>query len=750
MGTGADGIFAQSIGGGGGIVGVAGSSIAPLTGSAGGTGSAGNINVTENGTIYTQGSNASGIFAQSAGGSGSGGNVTVTVNGSIYVTSPSAVGVLGESSGTSGGGDVSVTLAANGVIVGGGAGTIATQSEATNPGNYHDDIAERIGLSSPDGGAIPSGTSGAAVEFVGGMNNALVNNGVITTLTGTNGYAVVSDSGNTAITNNGVMVGSVSLAPGTNSLTNSQTGVFITGPTINLGAGNTFTNAGLVAPGGIGTVGTTNVTGNFVQTSTGELAADVNLANGTYDQINVSGSATVAGTLNLTMLNINLATPGTHNYNVVTAGGTVNQSGLTIVAPTSVVSTYSLVSGPNGALTLQQIVNFQPAQLTGNTASFGNFINKLQGGGSSKELAGMIAQIFAADSPAQLSQLYNELTPSTYGAMEDATLLGVLNFSQQMLTCRSPETDYASLSRGRCVWGNLGSAQLTQVETSNAVGFSENGSGVSYGFQNVVSKDQRTLFGGAFAFGDDNLYANTASMWGSRFTAGLLLKREMNNGVTYSADVTGGSGNYQTRRTIQFPSPTVSTSSGAGGFGSFDTPPVVTNGGAYVSYFNASIRADKYIPLADGFAFTPYLALNETRTSLSPTKETGAGALNIDTVYQGDSFMTLQPGFELGGTFTSKNWQMRPHIDFYATHFIGNNQTSLPALLQGQPVWLGPLVFNNTIDRTLWNVSPTVDFGGSRGFSMRVGGNYQFSNNMHAGTLWLNFSQKVGPTPQTP
>ncbi|HTV91740.1 MAG TPA: autotransporter outer membrane beta-barrel domain-containing protein, partial [Verrucomicrobiae bacterium] len=167
-------------------------------------------------------------------------------------------------------------------------------------------------------------------------------------------------------------------------------------------------------------------------------------------------------------------------------------------------------------------------------------------------------------------------------------------------------------------------------------------------------------------------------------------------------------------------------------------------------YFNGSIRADKYISLPNGFAFTPYLALNETRMSLSPTKETGAGALNIDTVYQGDSFLTLQPGFELGGKFASKNWEVRPHIDFFATHFIGNNQTSLPALLQGQPTWLGPLTFNNTIDRTLWNVSPTIDFGGSRGFDMRLGGNYQFSNNMHAGTMWINLSQKVGPTPYTP
>jgi hypothetical protein len=362
----------------------------------------------------------------------------------------------------------------------------------------------------------------------------------------------------------------------------------------------------------------------------------------------------------------------------------------------------------------------------------------------------MIAQIFAADTPAQLTYIYNELTPAQYGAMETATLLGTLSFSQQMLTCKSPETDFASIARGRCVWGNLGSTQATQVESSSAVGYNEYGAGVSYGFQNIASKDQRTLWGGGFAFGDDNVYANSSSMWGSRFTAGLLAKRELDDGMTYSTDVEFGSGNYQTRRSIIFPSPEISTSAGTTGYGTYSTPSVTPTGGSIISFFSGGLRADKYIPLHDGWAFTPYVSLNETRLSLAPTAETGAGALDIITTYQADSFLTLTPGFEIGGKFSSNNWQMRPHVDFFATQFIGNNNTSLPAMLQGQPSWLGPLTFNNEIDRTLWNVAPTVDFGGSKGFNMRVGGNYQFSNHLHSGTLYLNLSQKVGPQPKVP
>ena len=124
------------------------------------------------------------------------------------------------------------------------------------------------------------------------------------------------------------------------------------------------------------------------------------------------------------------------------------------------------------------------------------------------------------------------------------------------------------------------------------------------------------------------------------------------------------------------------------------------------------------MPLAHGFTFTPYVALNETRMTLSPMSETGAGAVNIDTVYGADSYLTLQPGFELGGSLNSRGWIVRPHLDVFATQFIGNNSTSLPELLEGQPSWLGPLTFNNEIDRTLWNLSPTIDVEGHGVFGL--------------------------------
>ena len=90
----AAGIFAQSVGGGGGVAGSVGlSPTVGYIGSGGGSGSGGTVAVDMlGGTIATSGDSAHGIFAQSVGGStangspGKGGNVTVNVTGQIQQT----------------------------------------------------------------------------------------------------------------------------------------------------------------------------------------------------------------------------------------------------------------------------------------------------------------------------------------------------------------------------------------------------------------------------------------------------------------------------------------------------------------------------------------------------------------------------------------------------------------------------------------------------------------------------------------
>ena len=155
-GAGGIGIVAQSIGGGGGMVGDA-TGIA-FAGSVGGYGHSGTVNILENGSILTTGEAAHGIFAQSCGGisgtdetdahlnpdnyddvtkiktdfTGGGGPVNVTLAGTIDTQGANSTGILAQSGGAAGAGNVTVTVNSGWVNGGSGSGC-AVGGQLTSP-----------------------------------------------------------------------------------------------------------------------------------------------------------------------------------------------------------------------------------------------------------------------------------------------------------------------------------------------------------------------------------------------------------------------------------------------------------------------------------------------------------------------------------------------------------------------------------------------------------------------------------------
>ena len=117
-GSGACGIVAQSIGGGGGLNAASGAA-----GSAGGAGSGEALDLTNSGTVTTTGAYAHGIFAQSAGGSGHGFTVGVNNSGTITVSGTGAHAIYAESSGQSGESFILISNMPGGTLVGAPDGT---------------------------------------------------------------------------------------------------------------------------------------------------------------------------------------------------------------------------------------------------------------------------------------------------------------------------------------------------------------------------------------------------------------------------------------------------------------------------------------------------------------------------------------------------------------------------------------------------------------------------------------------------
>jgi hypothetical protein len=271
----AHGILAQSVGGGGGLAGISEEGgwsclVGPMTygfampnsdsgvgfaGSAGGSGSAGAVSVTHTGSITTHGDMSHGILAQSAAGhNGTAGPVTVMLASSITTYGADSDGIHAQSVGGSGRGNISISL--DGIVRGGS-------------GN------------------------GAGVNFDGGADNMLVNHGILSALSGA---AIRGSGGNDIVENGGTVIGGVHLGGGSNAFNNNAGARFDTGAIIDLGVGNTLTNAGILSPGGLGVIVDTTLIGDLVLSESSVLEIEIaGFTPGTFDSLNVVGSVTSGG-----------------------------------------------------------------------------------------------------------------------------------------------------------------------------------------------------------------------------------------------------------------------------------------------------------------------------------------------------------------------------------------------------------------------------------------------------------------------
>ncbi len=399
-------IFAQSVGGGGGYAAAANGLLAASGGNAGGGGNGGDIVVTNTAAdILTSGANSNGIFAQSvgggggvvndlkglllfagtAGGTGTAGAVTVNQTGNILAIGKNAFGILGQSVGSTNG-NITVTVN-SGFVEGGSTGFTGVSFMGGAPA------------------AIGQGLEGGAgVGFLDGATNLLTNSGTVTSVGRIDGFAITGTTGNDGVINKGFVIGSVDLAGGLNYFTNTPTGIFQSGTTVYLGPDGLLTNEALISPGNYGRVLTTDVTGNFIQTATGIYGLDLNF-DPAADRINVTGTAAVSGKVNINILNAGLAPAGGHVVTILSAAGGETHPGLGLTFVPSAVTTYSLSYTPTD-IDLNYFINFAPGGLTINQTAVGSAINRIQTTLTSPAFVPIAAALFYQPSIAALGAVY--------------------------------------------------------------------------------------------------------------------------------------------------------------------------------------------------------------------------------------------------------------------------------------------------------------------------------------------------------
>ncbi len=671
-GDGAHAIFVQSVGGGGGVSGSVDGADG-LIGSASGEGSAGTVTVVQTGDITTEGKQAHGIFIQSAAGI-DGGLVNLTYEGDILVSGENSHAVFVQSDGASANGDYVVDL--NGTVATGGSGTSA-------------------GFMSPDGA------------------NGTLNN--YTTLSALSGTAVQGGTGNDAVDNHEVIIGNVDLAGGANSFLNRADAIFLSSDIAFMGAGNTLTNEGIMTPGGEGVIQTTLLTGNFVQTSTGDdqgtLIMDVKYSADPSDLIDVTGTANVGGYVAPRLQNLQYA----GSVAIVSTGAGAVADDLEVDEDFVGVDYDTSVAG-NDVL-LELIPAFERPTHTHNQRAVGAHFNDILNNGGSAGLAPLFTLAGNIQDEDELAAFLDRLHPEPYLAAVSTSYQASQAFTQDLLSCPEAGEGGSLNNEGECYWARANHRYNRQYSNNGFIGFDENASSLSGGFQKSIGTN---LFAGFSAGVDFNrtYIDDRADMKGVRLMAGGVLKYE-DGPLLLAGALSGGAGWFDMDRYVDLP-----------------TPGLTAESRINDAFATVDMRA-AYTISNGAWHVKPILDVSATHVHLGSFSETGAGAQNLVSSGTDEIFFNLRPSLEIGGLVTKQNGTSIHGFVRAGLLYSPDTEMKLSASFEGTPANVAPFEVESKFDNTFADLSAGLYLNTENGVTVRFGYDGLFSANSasHRGSI---------------
>ena len=504
LGLRSHGIFAQSIGGGGGAL-FTDLSDVDVTVSGGGSGSGGAIDLEHfGGDIYAVGDDSFAVFAQSLGGgggfvdgsfrdtafgAGSGGTISVDSVGNIIADGANGNAIFLQSLG--GGGGDAISLAVDGVIKGGS-------------GDPTDAAAITL-----DGGAANTIAIGEA-SFVFALSDRVM----------------TATSGDETISSSGFVIGNIDLDGGTNAYTNEIPGTLRSLDTIDLGGG-LLTNAGLLSPGGMirdpeTPVGvavtadsfrvtenvpqTTELNGSILVTDTSLFLVDATFrtngeaGNGRSDLINATGTGAIDGVVTPTLLTLERALP------LVIVDPVVSSADNGAMVTDTVVIDYEIqldgLTGDGITIDLFPNVDFSIDGMNRNEAAVGDHINDILNGEGSTSLGPLFAFIGNQQSRQVVIDLVASLTTEGYAATIADALLAGESFADAMMNCEVLTRENVEVPEGGCYWIDALGRVYDREQTFEYERFESNSFQVIGGYQHPFDENWRAGLAGGVEYFD--------------------------------------------------------------------------------------------------------------------------------------------------------------------------------------------------------------------------------------------------------
>jgi fibronectin-binding autotransporter adhesin len=587
---------------------------------------------------------------------------SVTVNGgTLNLTAADVISDTGTL--TVNGGTVSMNPDETVGALAGTGGTIVNNDSTLTVAGVNASPTTFAGVISGAGGLIKTGAGTLALSgvntytgdtMVNGGELALTSTGVI----GSGGASATTIASGADLRVNGTLYGAV-----VNNGTLNGSGTIV---------GNVINNA-ILSPGN--SPGIMTITGNYTQTSTGTLAVDIHagatpatpVAGTDYDQLNISGTGTLAGTIAATVQPGLYATGAT--YTLVTAGGGFGGTNFTTVTglPTQGFITFT-PSVINDLATAQSYVwtvtrlAYNTAATTPNQIATANALQSAVAGATAAPNSDMASVLTALDgsSNAQAAAFFTSANGSYYGSFLTANQTLGSTFTKS-INSRAASSKGGGWVDANYHWGKGNS-------TTNESGADIDNYGIAAGVDYAVA--QNVLAGIAVGYGHANINGrdNLASGHSKGWQVGGYLSFNQ-SGFALTGALAYQDTKGDARRMI----------TGLTGLAS-RTATSNPDGKNYL----ASLEVNYKVDASGGFGVVPFAGIKYNKAEIKAFNESGANALDLNVDKMTGTSTRLYGGLEVSGNVSSGSTStISPFARIAYSEELSGNHRDITAMFAG-------------------------------------------------------------------
>ena len=587
----------------------------------------------------------------------------------------------------------SLATAGNATIITNSGGAVAFQDSST--GGAARFVTNGGGL--VDFSALTAPTTAGSIEGAGdyelGANQLTVGSNNLSTtvsggISGAGGSLVKVGLGTLTLSGSNSYTGATTINGGRLAVNGSITSDVTVGTAGNLGGSGTIngnvTNNGMLSPGN--SIGTLTISGDYTQAATGVYQVEINAA-GQSDRVNVSGTATLGGTVSV------LAQPGLYTRNT---SYTILSSGTRVGTYSSVSSNFAFMTptlsyvGDDVLLNLtlagdgfrkgaqtanQKAIGAALDQAAANASGdFNNVINALasldtaNGGRALDMIGGQNYSGFSTLSVQSVLAFMNSFTQQVGGNQESGSQSSSTGGGRVMLAEACDVACEAAARWGAWGGGLAGAGTVAGDTSSRGVTYNLGGfaAGIDYRF------DSRFLAGVAAGYSGANLFTQGIDGRGTSDTVQVALYGKLTEGAAYLDGLLGyARSENRMQRPIIFPGIQRTAS-----------------GQTHADQFFGQVEAGYRIGLgglADAFV-TPFARLQASTSTQAAFTETGADSLNLNVAQQTTQSLRSVLGAQIGGSIDA-GWREKLNLVFRLgwSHEYADTSRPVTASFAGAP-----------------------------------------------------------------